>query len=67
MDQKTGGMIWNLIIFAAFVYAFLVMRGIVKTSLEIKTLQKPSTFVKIVVYGGMIVFAALIVMDILGK
>lgn len=67
MDQKTGGMIWNLILFAAFVYAFLVMRGIVKTSLDIKTLQKPSTFVKIVVYAGMILFGILIVMDILGK
>ena len=67
MDQKTGGMIWNLVIFAAFVYAFLVMRGIVKTSLEIKTLQKPSTFVKIVVYAGMALFAVLIALDILGK
>jgi len=67
MDQKTGGMIWNLVLFAAFVYAFLVMRGIVKTSLDIKTLQKPSTFVKIVVYAGMILFGILIVMDILGK
>ena len=67
MDQKTGGMIWNLVIFAAFVYAFLVMRGIVKTSLDIKTLQKPSVFVKIVVYAGMILFGLLIVLDILGK
>lgn len=67
MDQKTGGMIWNLVIFAAFVYAFLVMRGIVKTSLEIKTLQKPNTFVKIVVYAGMALFAVLIALDILGK
>ena len=67
MDQKTGGMIWNLVLFAAFVYEFLVMRGIVKTSLDIKTLQKPSTFVKIVVYAGMILFGILIVMDILGK
>ena len=67
MDQRTGGMVWNLIIFAAFVYAFLIMRGIVNTSVDIKTLQKPSTFVKIVVYAGMVLFGLLIVMDVLGK
>lgn len=60
-------MVWNLVLLAAFVYALLIMHGIVKTSLEIKTLQKPSIFVRIVVYAGILLFGLLVVMDIVGK
>jgi len=67
MNEKTGGMIWNLVLFAAFVYVLLLMHGIVKTSLEIKTLQRPPIFVRIVVYAGVLLFGLLVVMDFIGK
>ena len=67
MNQKIGEIIWNLMVFGGFVYALLIMRGIVKTSVEVKTLQQPTPFIKILVYGGVIIFGLLVVMDILGK
>jgi hypothetical protein len=67
MSDKVGGIIWNLLLFGGFVYVFLIMRGIVKTSVEIKTLQQPTIFIKILVYAGLLLFGILVVMDILGK
>ena len=67
MNERMGSMIWNLVMLAAFVYALLIMRGIVKPTLEIRMLQKPKPLIKILVYFGIIIFAALVAMDIMGK
>jgi hypothetical protein len=67
MSEKVGGIIWNLLLFGGFVYVFLIMHGITKTSLEIKTLQKPTLFVRLLVYAGLLLFGLLVVMDFLGK
>lgn len=67
MEQKLSGILWDVMILAGFVYLFLVMKGIVKTAQPVKTIQQPSFFIKLLIYGGLLLFTTLIVLEIISK
>ena len=49
MSDKIGLMLWDLMLFVAFAYAFLVMNKIVKTKVVFKMIQKPNIVVRILI------------------
>ncbi|HWB26659.1 MAG TPA: hypothetical protein VG738_14340 [Chitinophagaceae bacterium] len=67
MNEKLGELIWHLLLLGGFVYAFLIMHKLVKTSVDVKTLQRPTVFIRLLVYIGLLVFALAVVLDVLGK
>jgi len=67
MSDKIGLMLWDLMMFVAFAYAFLVMHKIVKTTVVLKMIQKPNVLVRILVYLGVLTFGYLVVKDMIGQ
>ena len=67
MAQKLGGIIWDLMILAGFVYLLLVMRGKVQPAQPIPFIQKASIPVKIIIYLGVAVFGAALILELMGK
>lgn len=67
MSDKIGLMLWDLMMFVAFAYAFLVMHKIVKTTVVLKMIQQPNIFVRILIYIGVLTFGYLVVKDMIGQ
>lgn len=67
MEQKLASILWDVMILAGFIYLGLIMWGKVKPANPIKTIQQPSFLVKVLIYTGLFVFIAKIVLDIMGK
>jgi hypothetical protein len=62
MGQKIGGLIGDIIPLALFIYGALVVEGKIKTK---KPLFKfPITTMRIIIYGGIIGFTALMIFNI---
>jgi hypothetical protein len=65
MGQKIGSIIWDLMILAGFVYLLLVMRGKVQPAQPIPFIQKASLPVKIIIYLGVAVFGAAVILELI--
>ena len=65
MGEKIGGILWDAMIFAGFVYLLLVMRGKVTPPQPVPLIQKPHIAVKIMIYAGAVLFGLLLVLEFL--
>jgi len=65
MNQKIGGILWDCVILAGFIYMLLVMRGKVQPAQPIPFIQKASIGVKILIYAGVALFGFLVISDFL--
>jgi hypothetical protein len=67
MNQKLSSLLWDIILLAGFIYVLLVMHKVVKPPVPIKTIERPTPFIRVLVYLGVLLFAILLVLDIMGK
>ena len=67
MAQKLGGILWDLMLLAGFVYLLLVMKGKVQPAQPVPFIQKPNIAIKIVIYAGVAIFGAALILEIMGK
>ncbi len=67
MSQKLGSIVWDLMLLAGFVYLLLVMRGKINPAQPIPFIQKASIPVKIIIYLGVAVFGAAVILEITGR
>lgn len=64
MYQNLGEIIWNLLILGVFVYFSLIILGKVKAKKAIKAFESPTSFVKLIVFGGTIIFFLLVLIQL---
>jgi hypothetical protein len=62
-----GEIIGNLVPLGIFIYLALILRGNIKTKKNVEMLTKPTIWVKILIYGGVLVFTLLTIIALLGK
>jgi hypothetical protein len=65
MNQQIGNIIGDLIPLSFFVYLALIMRGTIKLKMDIPRFTNPSVLTKILVYGVILFFIALLAIQIL--
>ncbi len=67
MAQRFGGIIGDLIPLVIFIYLALVINGVIVQRKPIKALENPSTFIKVAIYAGIVIFLILIIAGLAGK
>ena len=69
MFQSIGGLISDIVVFGIFVYLILLLKGKVrlhpnKQEKFDNLLRRKGTLVKILIYGGAVIFAANIIIEL---
>lgn len=64
MNQEIGGLISDVLVLGIFIYLSLILLRKVTPKKPIKAFENPTAFIKIVVFGGTIIFAILLMMDL---
>ena len=63
MGQKTGELIGNLIVLGCFIYLSLILSGKIKSKKSIKSFENPTMLIKLVIYGGVVIFTILTIIN----
>jgi len=66
MKQSFGELIGNIIPLGILVYFGLVMKGIIKPKKDIPKLTNPTTLIKILIYGGILIFVVIVIISLIG-